>query len=424
MDPTTHAFDREEVMAYLDGELAPERAAAVAAHLEQCAECRSLAAGLRSLSRQMTEWEVEPVPATLEQNVLRAAAPQKVAAATEPHDERLAPSRRAIRWILWGAAFSAAALFLFAISVPNLLRSRMAADQAVQMAKGRRTVTRELPMAPNPHALSIDGQPEAESRAASAGSLGKLQTGQPPSAGSRAAQVGPMIVRTASLAVLTKEFDAARATLENLVKAHQGYFGQLNVATPENAGRTLTATVRVPAGQLDGVLAELRKLGNVEQENQSADDVTRQYVDLTARLANARETEKRLVEILRERTGKVSDVLSVEREIARTREQIEQMDAERKTLDNQVQFASVDLRITEEYKKSLETPAPSLGTRVNNAAVEGFRDASNLVIGLLLWLLGTVPSLAVLGALLAWPTWWLVRWVRRRFFAAAIAAPR
>jgi chromosome segregation ATPase len=170
------------------------------------------------------------------------------------------------------------------------------------------------------------------------------------------------------------------------------------------------------------VLVELRKLGQVQQENQSADDITRQYVDLTARLANARETEKRLVEILRERTGKVTDVLQVEREIARTRQEIEQMDAERKTLESQVAYAAVDLRITEEYKQSLETPTPSLGTRINNAAVDGLRDAADLVVGLGLWVLSTGPTLVVWGGLLFWPVLKLVRWVRRRFFAQTVAA--
>lgn len=237
----------------------------------------------------------------------------------------------------------------------------------------------------------------------------------------QAGESGPMIVRHASLAVLTKEFDAARSALENLVKAHQGYFGELNVATPASAGRSLTATVRVPAAQLDAVLVELRKLGRVENENQSADDVTREFADLTARLANARETEKRLVEILRERTGKVSDILQVEQQISRTRQQIEQMDAERKTMENQVRYASVDLRVIEEYKQSLETPAPSLGTRINNAAVDGFRGAADLVLGLLLWLLSAGPTLLVLGAFVAWPAWWLVRRLRRRFFAPGAA---
>jgi len=433
MEPTTHPFDREDVMAYLDGELTSERAGAAAAHLEQCAECRALAASLRSLSSHLPQWEVEMIPPTVEQNVLDAAK-EKPVAAVAPETNRPEPVRqRPVRWLLWGSAVTVAALFLIAVSVPNMLRSR----QAVRLA-GQQTTGLSAPMPTTPPSAPrrefvIEGQTAqdkalAESRtvAPAAGSLGKLGDKLNANAHAQASeatrQPGPMIVRTASLAVLTKEFDAARAALENLVKAHQGYFGQLNVAAPAGAGRSLTATVRVPAAQLDGVLVELRKLGRVEQENQSADDVTRQYVDLTARLANARETEKRLVEILRERTGKVADVLSVEREIARTRQQIEQMDAERKTLDSQVQYASIDLRITEEYKQSLETPAPSLGTRLNNAAVSGLRDAADLVVGLVLWLLGTVPSLLVLAAILAWPVVKLIRWIRRRLAATPVAA--
>ncbi len=421
MDPTTHAFNREEVMAYLDGELTAERAAATAAHLEQCAECRELAASLRSLSRQMTEWEVGTIPATVEQNLLRAAATQKDAEAAAPREKVPVPSRRAVRWLVWGSALSAAALLLLAISIPNLMRSR--SNVGMQQTAWP-SAPGSAPSTPPAVARSQSLDEIARTRDLQAQSANAMRSKKDQGAAESREQPGPMIVRRASLAVLTKEFDAARAALENLVKAHQGYFGELNVASPAGAGRSLTATVRVPAGQLDGVLVELRKLGRVEQENQSADDVTREYVDLTARLANARETEKRLVEILRERTGKVSDVLQVEQQIARTRQQIEQMDAERKTLDNQVQYASVDLRITEEYKKSLETPAPSLGTRINNAAVEGFREAAELVLGLMLWLLGTVPSLLVLSSLLAWPGWWLVRWVRRRFFALAIPASR
>jgi hypothetical protein len=430
MDSTTHPFDREEVMAYLDGELAPERAAAAAAHLEQCAQCRTLAADLRAVTRQMPEWEVEKIPSAVEQQVLRAAAQQESAEVRVAQEERPAPSRRRVRLVLWGAAFSAAMLLLLAISIPNLLRSRMAANQSMQRDRdlsSRATSSsfsadaeRERQIAPGPpSAPTVLLKDKADQTTAAA-----RMTGRVAAAETKGEESGPMIVHRASMALLTKEFDSARAALENLVKAHQGYFGELNVASPASAGRSLTATVRVPAVQLDPVLVELRKLGRVEQENQSADDVTRQFADLSARLANARETEKRLVEILRERTGKVSDVLQVEQQISRTRQQIEQMDAERKTMENQVRYASVDLRITEEYKQSLETPAPSLGTRINNAAVDGFHGAADVVIGLVLWVLSTAPPLLVLCALLAWPAWWLARWVRRRFFAAEAAASR
>lgn len=444
MDSTTHPFAREEVMAYLDGELAPERAAAAAAHLEQCAECRALAADLRALSRRMPEWEVEAIPASVQQSVLLAAEQQKAAkapAAREVHPEE----SRKVRWVLWALAFSVAAIFLVMIGTPNLMRSRMTWNERARIGTQRAAAlpsgppprpsasssddangslgSRSVPPAgPPPVTESYDG-PLTSDQANSALSAPQAQKkGWLASPQAQATESGPMIERRASLAVLTKEFDAARSALENLVKAHQGYFGELNVATPVSAGRSLAATVRVPAPQLDAVLVDLRKLGRVENESQSADDVTREFADLTARLANARETEKRLVEILRERTGKVSDILQVERQIARTRQEIEQMDAERKTMETQVRYASVDLRITEEYKQSLETPAPSLGTRINNAAVDGLRGAADLILGLLLWLLSAGPTLVVVGALSAWPVWWLVHRVRRRFFARAAPA--
>jgi len=420
MDPTTHPFDREEVMAYLDGELAPERAAATAAHLEQCAECRALAADLRAIARQMTEWEVGMIPASVQEQVLLAAGQQK---AVEVRAERPARSWMGVRLPTWATSLAVAVLLLIAFGALTQGRYEMTQTAARKRAKELSDLESRSSSYANTQSLSAPGPPpvvaprDQASQAASAPVMEK----KVPAAQAQAGESGPMIVRRASLAVLTKEFDAARSALENLVKAHQGYFGELNVATPASAGRSLTATVRVPAAQLDAVLVELRKLGRVENENQSADDVTREFADLTARLANARETEKRLVEIQRERTGKVSDILQVEQQISRTRQQIEQMDAERKTMENQVRYASVDLRVIEEYKQSLETPAPSLGTRINNAAVDGFRGAADLVLGLLLWLLSAGPTLLVLGAFVAWPAWWLVRRLRRRFFAPGAA---
>ena len=58
----THEIDREEVMAYLDGEIAAARAVVVRTHLDQCAECRALADDLREVSAGLGEWAVEPAP--------------------------------------------------------------------------------------------------------------------------------------------------------------------------------------------------------------------------------------------------------------------------------------------------------------------------------------------------------------------------
>jgi hypothetical protein len=222
-----------------------------------------------------------------------------------------------------------------------------------------------------------------------------------------------MIIRTAELSLITKEFDKARANLEAILKRHRGYVGELKANDTTGSGRTLTATLRVPADQLDATLTEVKTLGRVESESQSGQDVTSQYVDLQARLSNARNTKLRLTDLLLNRTGKLSDVLEVEQELDRVRGQVEQMEAERKSMATQVSFATLNATITEDYKAQLEVVPPSTATRLGNAAVEGYRSMADGVVSLVLFLLSTGPSLVLWGAILFFPARMLWKKVRR-----------
>src|SRR5580692_12579216 len=65
-----HAFEAEEVMAYLDGELEARRAAELAAHLVSCSECQEVAQGFRALSERMLSFEVEHPSASMNETVL------------------------------------------------------------------------------------------------------------------------------------------------------------------------------------------------------------------------------------------------------------------------------------------------------------------------------------------------------------------
>ena len=154
-------------------------------------------------------------------------------------------------------------------------------------------------------------------------------------------------------------------------------------------------------------------MGRVEQEQQGGEEVTAQVVDLDARLKNARITETRLEEILRTRTGKVGDVLEVEKEMASVREQIERMEGEQKQLHNRVAFASIQLELHEEYAASLDVNSSSVGRRVRNALVNGFSAAADGVLSLGLFLLYVAPSLILLGLILFWPLRWAWRRLRQ-----------
>ncbi len=408
-------------MAYLDSELPADRASHVAAHLEQCGECRAWIAESRTLSERLTDWQVEPAPVSLSEHVTAAIQKGEIKpqATTMPLSARQQhPLFGLPRWA-WAATGTACVLFLIAFLVISPFTSRRSAMISVLNPAPSREEVWPLPTSPaaSPRAQGIvggvpGGVPEGEIGGVAGGALDKL-TGGGGGGEQNPPIVGPMIVRTASLKLLANDFDKTRAALEEVVRRHRGYSAQVTAGSESGSARTLSATFRVPADQLDAAIAEIKQLAHVEQESQGGEEVTEQYVDVTARLSNARRTEQTLLEVLEKRTGKLSDVLAVEQELARVREEIERMDAELKNLQNRVSFATLQVELHEEYKAQLEIP-PSLGGRLWNAVVEGFRTAADSVVGLVLFLLNVGPVLLLWALILFWPA----RYAWRRVCAA------
>jgi len=387
-----HPIEPEELMAYLDGELPLERAAEAAAHLERCRDCQAVAGDLQGVSRRLMVWQVE--------SGKDADIPQRVAVALEERGQKKTsePQWTWREWLrkprkpVWvgGVAFATVVVGLFVTSIVTRFSER-ASEPNKQMSGPVRQMVPVLEKTRG----GLDEQvgPRGEN-------FGATYYSAPPSS---TTIKNPMIVRTGTLSLTTKEFDKARAGLDEILKRHRGYLGQLSAVAPPGKGWTLTATLRVPADQLDAAIAELEKLGRIESESQNGEEVTQRYVDLEARIANARNTELRLTDILRERSGKLSDVLTVENEIDRVRGEIERMEAERKTLAHQVDFATLSLTLTEQYEQQLQAVPVSTSTRLRNAAVEGYASMVDGLVGVMLFLFSYGPSLLLWGAVLFFP---------------------
>jgi hypothetical protein len=240
------------------------------------------------------------------------------------------------------------------------------------------------------------------------GALGQLEASSMPA---------PMIARAASLTIRVKDVETARSSLDSILARHRGYPAQLNVTSPEYGARRLQASLRIPAPELVSAVGEMKGLGRLENESQSGEDVTRQHTDLAARLKTARETEERFRAILQQRTGKVSDVLEVEQSIARVRGEIEGMEAEQKALEHRVDFASLEIQLTEEYKAQLGS-SDSVSMRIYNAFVAGYHNATETLLGFLLFFEEYGPSLVIWLGVLALPI--VLVWRRYRRVRGAI----
>ena len=213
------------------------------------------------------------------------------------------------------------------------------------------------------------------------------------------ASTAPMIERTAQLSLDTHDFDQPRARIDAILARRHGYLAaELTLNTPGASARSLSASLRIPAAELDAALADFRQLGHVESESQKGEDVTRQYTDLVARLANARNTEQRLTQLLAQRTGKLSDAGSGARDRSRPRRH-RAHDAERRTTANLVAFATVQLNAGEDYKAQFTYRPIPPSPRLRNAAVEGYKNVGDGVMGAALLLIAYGPAFMLWGGL-------------------------
>ena len=218
----------------------------------------------------------------------------------------------------------------------------------------------------------------------------------------------PAVIRTATLRIVTKEFDGVRPAVEAIVTAAGGFVDHMTANGDPGSVRALRGTLRIPSDRLADVTGRLRQLGQVVEDTQGSEDVADQLVDLGARLKSARATELRLTELLRNRTGKLSDVLDVERELERVRVEIERLDAETTNIGRRVSYATVTIEIVEERKAGLIPGPLSLASRFRIAASDGLESALESVTGALLFLLTAGPFL-VLWSVVLGSAWFIIR---------------
>lgn len=98
--------------------------------------------------------------------------------------------------------------------------------------------------------------------------------------------------------------------------------------------------VRVPATRFSEATAALAALGTITEKEIKAQDVTEEHTDLEIRLKSAKALLEKLLALLG-KAQTVKEALEVEREIARVRTEIEQLEGKMNRLSNQVAFATL-----------------------------------------------------------------------------------
>ena len=269
------------------------------------------------------------------------------------------------------------------------------------------------PVAPAPAAARARGVADAADLSGKGVAGGASGTSAPAMASSAVAEsaAAPMLIRTGTASVEVDSLDAAVARVRALAARVGGYVANTSLAAGREQVRSATLELRVPAARFDELVGGLAPFGRVEKVDVQAEDVGEEFVDVSARVANARRLEGRLVELLARRTGKLEEVLAVERELARVREEIERYEGRLRYLRTRAATSTLAVTVHER--------APLLAERPNATPVaDAFRSAGRNFVALLAAVIATSGVWVPLGAV-AYGAW---RWRRRREAAAAALA--
>jgi len=202
-----------------------------------------------------------------------------------------------------------------------------------------------------------------------------------------------MIIRTGQAFIEVEKVDPAVLRIRQLAVQFGGYITNTSVSGGRDQIRQATIEVKIPAARYDEAVSSLSTIGKVETVNSTAQDVGEEFVDVTARVNNARRLEDRLITLLSNRTGKLDEVLRVERELARVREEIERYEGRLRYLSSRVATSTLTITVHE--------PSPILGNDPGqNPIVAALRRAWRNFVALIAAViasLGVVIPLALVG---------------------------
>lgn len=293
-------------------------------------------------------------------------------------------------------------------SHPPASPGRRAADQLTlsspALADTAAAVTIGTRSAPSPRARVV---PEAAASAKESEGAENETSAQQPEV-----VPGSMLVRTGEASLQVDSLEIGIARIRDVARRTGAVIANTSMEGGKQQTRAASLELRIPSEKFDEAVNGLAPIGKLESVNVTVQDVGEEYVDVQARVANARRLEQRLVELLATRTGKLADVLNVERELARVREQIERYEGHMRYLRTRASISTLSIGIHEPYPIVADHP----GERpIRDAFVQAWRNLVGVTAGLIASL-GVVIPLGILVLALAFGA---RRWLPTRAFGLA-----
>lgn len=290
-----------------------------------------------------------------------------------------------IRWLILLLLTLAFICMVVSIAIPNMLRSRIAANET--------------------RAYDLYGVSDEDAGGKAADSQGARKQ-----------------VMTLSFNLVVTDPNSAAERVHDLARRLHGHVERSELGRSHVTGKqSAHLVIRIPAEAVGTARAELRKLAlRVEKENIQAKDVTAEYVDLEANIRNLQAEEVQYRQIMA-RASSIKDTLAVAERLADVRGRIESAQAQFNLLSHQVEMATIELTLSTEpvpVIPGVEWKPWDHAREAWRAARQDFADFANFALTLLI----RFPAFVLWTAFpfgLGMVAWKILRWIWKRFLLPA-----
>ncbi|MCM1387636.1 MAG: DUF4349 domain-containing protein [Bacillus sp. (in: Bacteria)] len=206
------------------------------------------------------------------------------------------------------------------------------------------------------------------------------------------------LIKTVDLSVETEEYDALLANLEQRIAGLGGYIeyqNQYNGSYYSGYQDTRNAymQIRIPAGHMDEFILNVGEWTNIRDKEERVEDVTLRYVDLESHKKALTTEQDRLLELL-EKAESVEDIITIEQRLSDVRYELESMESQLRTLNNQIDYSTINLNI-QEVRRLTPTEEKTVWDKMRNGFVQTIYNIGDDIESGFIWFVINIPYFVI-----------------------------
>ncbi|MEA3422913.1 MAG: DUF4349 domain-containing protein [Bacillota bacterium] len=215
------------------------------------------------------------------------------------------------------------------------------------------------------------------------------------------------IIKSIYIELDTQDIEMAFNSIHNQVGAIGGYVEYSNIGNvgyyydertkSQEEMRYASINVRVPSDQLDSMVAFVESLGEFRTKSLNTTDQTDYYYDIDNQIENLKVREKRLREIM-DKAEDISDILEIERELSRVRNEIDGLTRNLKNIDKRVDYSSLTIQLREVLDSSKINPEDrNIFTEAKEGIIKNINRVLNFLQNSVIFVFSYIPIFILIG---------------------------